>query len=182
VIDTELNGVYAVKSDYGPAPPAGLWRFDFNGGGKELEAAGYWQAVGGGAAWGTETPSVPEGVANTLLRLDLATGTLEDWFSAPGLEARVVGFDAGGHPVVVGQGPDQTSVFLVTGQNESTRLFTAPAPPPQANAGQEFYVQSVVSDVHGIWLGSSKGIFIYTPAAGWELASPVAGQLASGCA
>jgi hypothetical protein len=182
VIDTEQNGVYATQNGYGPLPPPGLWLFDFNGGAQRVAAVDYWQAVGGGAAWGTETPSVPQGAANTLIRLDLRTGARDDWFSSPGLEARVVGFDATGDPVVVGAGPDHTSVFLVTGQNQATTLFTAPAPPPQASPGQEFYVQSVVGDGHGIWLGSSKGIFIYTPAAGWEQASSVAGQLGSGCA
>jgi hypothetical protein len=181
VIDTERAGVYAAQAQYGPGAPTGLWLFDFSGGARQLAGDYFWQAVGGGAAWGTQTESVPQGASNTLVRLDLGTGAKEDWFSAAGMEARVVGFDFSGHPVVVGQGVDKTAVFLVTGKNTATTLFTAPAPPPQSNPAQQFFVQSVVGDSHGLWLGSSKGIFIYTPAAGWEQASQVAGQLASGC-
>jgi len=99
VVEALDAGVYAVPSSYPPTPS--LWLFPWSGTGeRQVISTGFWHAVGGGAAWGTVSQAVPEGAANTVLRLDLGGGSPADWFSRPGLQSRVVGFDISGHPVV----------------------------------------------------------------------------------
>src|SRR6266850_1521656 len=46
----------------------------FPGAARQVTAAGFWQGVSHGAAYGTATSAVPQGVANTILKLDLASG------------------------------------------------------------------------------------------------------------
>src|SRR5215472_16319611 len=113
VVEALDTGVYAVPNSYPPTP--GLWLFPWSGTGeRQVIGTGFWHAVGGGAAWGTVSQAVPEGAANTVLRLDLGGGSPADWFSRPGLKSRVVGFDVSGHPVVEARSKDVMEAWVVT--------------------------------------------------------------------
>lgn len=148
---------------------------------RQVTGSNFWHAVGGGAAWGTVSESVPEGAANVVLRLDLGTGASAEWFSRPGLQSRVVGFDGSGHPVVQASSKDMTEAWLVTSQGNGTRLLAlAPTGQQGINGPLRPMVQSVVGDDKGIWLATSDGLYLAT-AAGTEKASTVTGQLGGGC-
>src|SRR5215472_5741185 len=185
VIEAVDTGVYAVPSSY-PATP-GLWLFPWSGTGeRQVIGTGFWHAVGGGAAWGTVSQAVPEGAANTVLRLDLGGGSPADWFSRPGLQSRVVGFDISGHPVVEARSKDVMEAWLVTGQGNGTKLLTLmptaaqkTQPGPYGPGGP--VVQSAVGDDKGTWLATTDGLYLST-AARTEKVSTVTGQLGGGCA
>ena len=66
---------------------------------RQMIGGGFWHTVGGGAAW-APCRNRAEAAANTILRLDLSSGSPADWFSRPGPQSRVVGYDISGHPVV----------------------------------------------------------------------------------
>lgn len=178
VVEATDAGVYAAP---GGAP--GLWLFPWSGAGeRQVTGSGFWQEVGGGAAWGTASQSVPEGAANVILRLDLADGTTTGWFSRPGLQSTVMGFDLSGHPVVQAMSKDVTEVWLVTGQNNGTKLLTVPPGSTQgANRPSQPNLQSVVGDDKGIWLATGDGLYLSTSST-TEKVSAVTGQLGGGCA
>src|ERR1700737_433791 len=78
IVDVEASGVYAVNPG-----SAGLWLLPFSGSARQITAHGYWQAATASAAYGTVTSAVPNGAANTIIKLDLKTGTTTDWFTRP---------------------------------------------------------------------------------------------------
>src|SRR5215472_13414457 len=185
VIEALDTGVYAAPNNY-PATP-GLWLFPWSGTGeRQVIGTGFWHAVGGGAAWGTVSQAVPEGAANTVLRLDLGGGSPADWFSRPGLQSRVVGFDISGHPVVEARSKDVMEAWLVTGQGSGTKLLTlTPTAAQKAQSGPYGpggpVIQSVVGDDKGTWLATTDGLYLSTSAR-TEKVSTVTGQLGAGCA
>jgi hypothetical protein len=182
VIEAADAGVYAAPNNGYQSSP-GLWLFPWSGAGeRQVTGSGFWQEVGGGAAWGTVSESVPVGAANTIRRLDLATGNTTDWFSVPGLQSRVVGFDVSGHPVIRASSKDVAEVWLVSDRNQGTKLLSlAPQATSGANGPSQPAVQSVVGDDKGIWLATSDGLYLSTTA-GTEKVSSVTGQLGGGCA
>src|SRR5215472_495186 len=185
VIEALDAGVYAVPSSYPPTP--GLWLFPWSGTGeRQVIGTGFWHAVGGGAAWGTVSQAVPEGAANTVLRLDLGGGSPADWFSRPGLQSRVVGFDSSGHAVVEARSKDVMEAWVVTGQSNGTKLFSlTPTAAQKAQSGPNGpggpVIQSVVGDDKGTWLATTDGLYLSTSVR-TEKVSTVTGQLGGGCA
>jgi hypothetical protein len=183
LLDSADAGVYATFGTGYQGSGPGLWLFPWSGSGeRQVTGNDFWQAIGGGAAWGTVSQSVPEGAANTIVRLDLSGGSPADWFSRPGLRSRVAGFDASGTPVVEASSKDVTEVWLVSGQNNGSKLLTVPPPTQQGQNGPiRAAVESVVGDSNGIWLATTDGLYL---SAGnrMEKVSTVTGQLGGGCA
>jgi hypothetical protein len=108
---------------------------------------------------------------NELLRYDLKTGATMSWFYRPGQVVEVRGFDNAGHPLVFVSDADssQGELWLVPAPNEGTRIYTG-------SMGVE-----LLGDDHGIWIGASDGIYLYTPSTGVRQLSRLAGELAGGC-
>jgi hypothetical protein len=184
LIEALDGGVYAAPGGGYQSSFAGLWLFPWSGAGeRQVIANDFWQAVGGGAAWGTVSQSVPEGAENTILRLDLAGGSPVEWFSRPRLRSRVVGFDASGHPVVEASSRDVMEVWLVVGQGNATSLLTLTPTEAQrsSNGPGQPRVSSVVGDDKGIWLATTDGTYL-SAAGRTEKVSTVTGQLGGGCA
>ncbi len=173
VLNVEAEGVYADES--GPSGlVAGLWLIPFAGSPTQLTNAGYWNLVGGGAAYGTATSSLPNGVATLIDRFDLRTRTTQHWFQVTAATSYPFGFDAFGHPIFVVQGfaPNSTSseLWLVTG------LGTAEV------IGFNNNYSGMVADSHGIWLMNYQALYLFVPGQGLFLAASVGGQLAGACA
>jgi hypothetical protein len=169
---------------------AGLWLLPFSGASpQQLTATGYWQAVNGAAAYGTPTSAVPYGTANTIQKLDLLSGTISDYFTRPGMQSYVAGFDAQGEPIIYASGlyPNGTSgsdvwigsLYLMTyrtSQYGGSTGFNATGAP--------------VADSHGVWFtgyyqkGYGNGgpvIVVYIPGSGVYALSSTGVQLAGGC-
>ena len=170
VLDTEANGVYASTGQTG-----GLWLLTFSGTVTQVISNGYWQAVGGGYAYGTPTSSVPQGATNTILRLDLSTGATVDYFSYPSQQSAVAGFDRAGRPVIYVQGPNMFLIYIGLAPGRTSYIANL--------AGTNFWPNGPpVGDVLGLWFASGSGIALYVDGVGWYSMSSIGGQLAGGCA
>jgi len=169
VLDVEAEGVYAVQQN-----TAGLWLLPFAGSASQVTNVGYWTAIGGGAAYGTETSALPQGVATRIERFDLTTHTTQPWFQVDNATSSPYGFDAAGHPIMLvnaifAPGPSQLWVVKGPGSAEvlTTNLnFTGPP----------------VGDSHGIWLMSYQTTYLLVPGQALYVVANVGGQLAGGCA
>lgn len=171
IVDVSNEGVYAETVNN-----AGLWLFPFSATPRQITATGFWQAVGGGAAFGTATSAVPYGATTTILRLDIGTGQVVNWFSPSGESARVIGFDGSSNPVVSTSGQFQ-SLWVVPSAN-SPQLITS------TRTGGPYLQWFLVTDSHGVWLtgSDSSGPVIILLANGTLYgASALGAQLAGGC-
>jgi hypothetical protein len=182
IIGVQNAGLYATRLN-----EAGLWLLPYSGAAKQLTSTGYWQIASGSAAYGTATSAVPDGVANTILRLDLQGGAVVDWFTRGGGSSSVIGFDASGNAVIsvnyftIG-GYD---VWLTTGPKTRVPLF--------GSAQGLSLLGPVVADSHGIWIplsfsgynfGSNvnrQGVGLYAPGSGLWWMSNIGAQIGGGC-
>jgi hypothetical protein len=173
VLDVEAEGVYADESS-ASGLVAGLWLIPFAGSPTQLTNAGYWNLVGGGAAYGTATSSLPSGVATLVDRFDLRSHTTQHWFQVVGATSYPFGIDGFGRPIFMVQGfaPNSTSpeLWLVTG------LGTAEV------IGFNNNYSGMVADSHGIWLMNYQALYLFVPGQGLFLAASIGGQLAGACA
>ena len=172
-IDVENDGVYAI-----PTPNAGLWFLPFSGAARQITASGFWHGVSHGAAYGTATSAVPQGATNAILKLDVTTGISTQFFSQPGGQANVVGFDIQGHPVIQVNYQNGNALFIATGPNTSTVI----AGMVYGSYQQNPYPQgSPIADDHGLWYSVGNGIVLFANGA-WYSMSSIGGQLAGRCA
>jgi hypothetical protein len=185
VLSVGADGVYATVPN-----TAGLWLLPYSGASpRQLIATGYWQAVSGATAYGTPTSAVPYGTANTIQQLDLLSGAISNYFTRPGMQSYVAGFDAQGAPIIYTNGlyPNGTSgsdvwigsLYLMTyrtSQYGGAIGFNATGAP--------------VADSHGVWFtgyyqrGYGNGgpaIVVYIPGSGVYAVSSTGVQLAGGC-
>jgi len=174
VIDVEATGVYA--SEQGAS---GLWLLPFSGAPHQVASTGYWQAANASAAYGTPTSAVPSGASNTILRLDLKTGAITDWFTRQGAQSSAAGFDRSGNPIIYVNGQGGSEVWIVPQAGKGS-VIAAYSYGPYGNYG--FSPQgSPVADSHGIWFPGNGGIALYVSGAGLYWMSSVGGQIAGGC-
>ena len=176
LVDVESAGVYAHGVN-----AAGLWWIPFSGSGQLITTTGFWQSVGGGAAYGTATSAVPQGVPNTILRLDLKTGAMESWFLADGASSQVAGFDSKGVLLV------QTSSFNGDYTGNYVQLWSVPSVGGAKVIVDTFAFKAtnfgppIISDSHGLWSSNGQAIFVLVQGDGLHRAAGVGGQLAGGC-
>jgi hypothetical protein len=191
ILAVGTTGVYATVPNAG-----GLWLLPFSGSApQQITANGFWQGVGGGAAYGTPTSAVPQGTPSTIERLDLSTGTIADYFTRPGQQSQVVGFDGQGEPVIYSSGPLGSevwignSLFLMATRTLSgyyygqTTVGFQPSGPPVADAhGLWFsgFLYNANSDIPGYAPGSPAFV-LYIPGSNVYVMTAIGAQLAGGC-
>ena len=126
---------------------------------------GGWRALDGDAAWGTRYSDVG-GMAsgNQLFRIDIKTGEIVSWLTAPTTHSiYILGFD-NGNPLVssslsgftTGQSLE-TTVMLMTGPGQARSIYSSDFEGPGLLG---------VADTHGIWMGGGGSIWLYQPASG----------------
>ena len=166
VVDFAADGIYLTAA----APegrPHGLWLEDPGGGPTRLISSTIIApAVGGGAAWGLDFnnadpspgPGGMEGPVNSVLRIDLSSGSATAWFYRPGANVYTVGVDPNGHPLVSADfapsptdpnGRETAELWLVTSATSATRLF--------AGTGVSYPQRLAAIDSHGAWFDGSYG-------------------------
>jgi hypothetical protein len=179
IVSAQPEGVYAVNPNI-----AGLWLLPYAGAARQITTSGYWQVEAAGAAYGTETSAVPQGVANTIIRLDVKTGASVAWFTRAGESSSVVGFDGQGKPIIFtypfnAGGPE---VWIANSPTNQVAI-TGPTVGIFANG-------TPIADNHGVWFsatvqdfsnGSSNGQVLYVPGSGVYLMAKIGGNLAGGC-
>jgi hypothetical protein len=180
IVGVQNAGVYASN----PGAP-GLWLFPFSGSSRTISSAGYWQAVSADAAYGTATSAVPQGATNSIIRLDLNTGNLTDWFAREGKQSSIIGLDRQGNAII--------NVYFLNGSGSEIWIATGPtsASPIAGRAYYGFQMNGTsIADSHGIWFpgsgstiygGNASGIALYVPGRGLYFMSGIAGQLAGAC-
>lgn len=173
VLEVENDGVYVTIGGQ-----AGLWFLPFSGATKQLTAFGFWQGVSHGAAYGTSTSAVPQGATNTILKLDLSSGNTVPFFSWPGSQSNVNGFDAQGHPIIQVNYSNGTALFIATGPNTSTIIAANTYQPYVTNP--PFPQPPPIADAHGLWFSVGSGIVLFANGQ-WYAMSNVGGQLAGQC-
>jgi hypothetical protein len=171
------DGVYATAPN-----AAGLWLLSLSGAPRQITTTGYWRAAAAGAAYGTATSAVPQGAYNGILRLDLKTGAISDWFTRSNSTAAVVGLDAQGHPIIqfsYSGPPGGSEIWLTTGPSTGVALAGGSGYPGQLG------LSNPVGDSHGVWFLAYAlnmgGVALYVPGSGIYWMSNISGQLAGGC-
>jgi hypothetical protein len=169
IVSVASDGVYATR----PNVP-GLWFLPYSGAVRQIATTRWWQAVGGGAAYGTDTSSVPQGISNVIIRLDIATGIAKKFFESVGAQSQVIGFDAADHPLIQTYSPNGPArIWLVTGIGKASVIallggtFSPNGPP--------------VADRNGIWFGSYQSLVLYIPNDGLYAVAAIGAQLAGTC-
>ena len=155
-------------------PPMGVWRLDIASGAvhllsKELGVA----AIRGSDVWLNRIdPRDPEGPqtgrsgprANSVVRVDLSTGQETVWYYAAGHQVFLEGIDRLGGPIISDAPPPNFT-------HAAVRLVSKPE-----SAGIAIYdgvgglwFSAAQSDISGrLWLGSDRGIYLWTPAVGLQ--------------
>jgi hypothetical protein len=96
IIGVQNDGVYAIIVN-----EPGFWLLPYSGASKQITAAGYWPMASPVAAYGGTTSAVPQGIANTIIRHDLKSGAVSDWFTRGGAQSSMYGFDAHGNALIL---------------------------------------------------------------------------------
>ena len=174
ILALDPQGVYAAVQN-----TAGLWLLPFSGAARQITAAGYWQAVGGGAAYGTTTSAVPPGAANQIIRLDLKTAANVTWFMADGGQSQVVGFDRSGSPLiqVTSSRGGQSYLWLAPSVGGATLIAIMGAGFP----GSFNPYWPPIADQQGVWFGGASTISLFIPNTGLYAPVQIGGQLAGDC-
>src|ERR1700682_912446 len=148
VIAFLAEGVYATS----PPSSAGLWLLPLSGAPRQIATTGFWQKAAAGAAYGTAVSAVPQGAPNPIIKLDLKTGAITDWFARGNAQMYATGFDAQGHPVL--------QIVYNSSTGTSTEIWLTTAPSKGVPIGPASYSQygpspslmgSPAADSHGIW-------------------------------
>ena len=176
--DVAAEGVYVVPLSAGNLG-AGLWLLPFTGAAKQLTATGYWQTVGGGAAYGTATSAVPQGAANTILRFDVKTLKSQPWFTAENAQSNVIGFDTKGAPLIF---TNFTIPNSYPGYGQQIWIVPALAQGYVIVNRPPFNGLGVVADSHGIWFSDGSQQYLFIPGKGTFTAARIGGQAVGGCA
>ena len=178
IVGVQNQGVYATIVN-----EAGLWLLPFSGPSKQITATGFWQLASAEAAYGTATSAVPDGVANIILRLDLKSGAVSDWFTRNGARSAMYGFDASGNALISVSyySTNAQEVWLTTGPKAAVPIF--------GSLDGIGFNGPPISDSHGVWIPMTynhyntytQGIALYVPGSGIWWMSSLGTQLAGGC-
>lgn len=174
LLRTLNDRVYAVVQG-----AAGFWVVPFSGSPTEVTTQGYWTIASASAAYGTPTSQVPSGITQQLLRLDIATGGVTNFFSSAGASVAPLAFDTHGNPIVQTSTVGGSWELWVVGSSKATVI---------ANSYENFYLQGgMVPDNHGVWIpmywqtGAGQGIALYVEGSGIYELSTVGAQIGGPC-
>jgi hypothetical protein len=180
VEDFAADGVYVGSSWEGVR--YGIWRVDpANGNVTDLGKQDHFVDDGTGHAWVSQfdsrdpnpAPNAMGGLPmpNEVGRRDLKTGTVQVWFYHPGFTVAVAGAFVGGGVLVwvepsTGGGHEY---WVVTSPTDSRLVAHL------ENGG------GVMADTHGIWMGASDGLYLFTSEGSFKRVSDLLGDPGNGC-
>ena len=170
VVAFGARGIYLHATYEGVGPGVILVDPD-TGSAQEALHEGVVNKVVGSTAWvGVWNPAdkLPQmgmgGGSNEIDKRDLATGATTQWFYASGSLVFVVGM-INGWPVINAMNGPNAGLFLVRAPNQAEPL-TLPFEVDRYPQGSGF-----VSDRPGVWIGSTEGLYLWTPRTGAVLVS-----------
>ncbi len=176
VADYGLNGVYLFSGSALGGPGEGVWLLSPGTGvvTQSWVIHSVW-TVRDGYAWvarldprdNTVWPPAELAPANSLVRIDLATGAEMVWFYRAGTYPWLLGLDSMDRPIVT---------YFENGTNQM-RLIDRPGSPGQLiYAGNTGMFESIQADGSRLWFGSKDGIYLYTPNRGLQKVYAFAGD------
>jgi len=115
------------------------------------------------------TPSVP----NQLDKVSLVDGSRAPWFYRSGSSVHYVGQDVAGHPIILVSGLTGAEYLLALAPGTSQSVFVF--------GDQRPALSNAIADKHGIWFGSTQGVYLYTLAHGLVKVSNQPGYPSNGC-
>jgi hypothetical protein len=119
-----------------------------------------------------------------LLRFDLTTRAHTPWFRRQGMEVEGLGFDGAGHVVVRAAKMSDASesisqeLWLVTAPGVASQLYSGPGSTSPAFLR---FMGAPLADDHGLWFGTSAGIYLYTSDGKFQKVSAAVGEIAGQC-
>jgi hypothetical protein len=125
---------------------------------KSITSTGAWGSIKGGAAWGFSGEVAGAGaIMDHVDRLDLATGQVTTWYSAPaGVSVSVVGFEWSGDPILYWYRPNEPTTM-----NFSELLSPGEVRPLMSmSSANDPYTVEFWSDRHGLWLVGHFGVYL----------------------
>jgi hypothetical protein len=167
VTDFGAAGVYMVSESAIGGPGEGVWLLDPKTGAvNQLRQVHNVWTVRDGYAWvarfdsrdKTAWPPMEIAQANSLVRIDLATGAETVWFYRAGMYPWLMGLDSSGRPVVTMGGNGGNEVFLIDRPGSPGRLV-------YSGTMSLDYLQG---DGDRLWFGGSLGIYLYRPDRGFQ--------------
>jgi len=164
---------------YGWEGDWGVWRLDLASGSLTKLTGLPSPSYGAGAIW-LEPTRGPNRVGmysdgDTLARLDLKSGAVQDWFHRDNVLVRHLGFDLDGNPWVHAMtfdpiaGPQTFEILRVRGPGQADLILS----------GQ--HVTRVVADPHGTWFGNETGVYLYTGGRLQRVSSESVGYVVGPC-
>jgi hypothetical protein len=183
VADYGPAGVYIVAGSAMGGPGEGVWLLNPLTGSTKLlrQVQAVWE-VRDGYAWvarfDTRDKTVwPPGEgtnANSLVRVDLATGAETVWFYRAGTYPWLLGLDSLGRPVV------QAAQVGVTAGLNDLLILDHPGSPGQLVTSSNPGVDYVQGDGDRLWFGGAYGIYLYRPDRGFQKVFAYDGKQGSG--
>jgi hypothetical protein len=161
------DGVYLAGAS-GASDP-GVWLLDPQKGSERLlTSAPIVLAVGNGKAWlGQLTSSQVGSTIDTLVELDLGSGSKKVWVHRNQPNVNLIGLTSDWLPVV-----------SITG--EGVTLFLSPGVGERIYSGTH-WLDYVSTDTQGIWFESYDGIYFYSRGSGFHRVSATLGAPAGAC-
>ena len=115
------------------------------------------------------------GTPDQIEKFNLVDGSRAVWFYQAGSGVSFVGQDLAGHPIV--------STYGESGQ--PTQLLLVPSPGTRRSIETTFgtlpSLGGPIADSHGVWFGSTDGIYLYSDAGGLQKVSSQPGYPGNGC-
>jgi hypothetical protein len=193
VLDFDASGVYFMTWR-GDRFGSGVWLLNpTTGAVRILTRVPDVMKVRGGFAWvgrlDPRDPSPPSGVANrqiynSLVRVDLKTGAEVIWYYNAGHSVWLKGLDSRDHPLVtVATGPDypidSSEIRLIDTPGGTGALIYDGGGHSGTWSPDALWLTEPQADNGRLWFGSSRGLYLYTPAGGLQkvlaLPAPEAG-------
>jgi hypothetical protein len=113
---------------------------------------------------------------DTLARLDLKTGAVQDWFHRDNIVIRYLGFDSefAGTPWVqaitfTSVAPRVLEIWRVRGPGQADLVLS----------GQQF--SRVITDKHGTWFANDSGVYLYSGGRLQRVSSASVGEVVGPC-
>jgi hypothetical protein len=186
VLDYSIEGIYLFQIY--ESPEFGLWLLNPSTGAMARVAElDYIEGAGGTKIFwlGTVNPNDSHNIgtmfaiADQIDRYNLVDGTRVPWLYQPGKGIQMLAVDATGHPIV-----EVINTFVA--EDLAVRLMLLLSPTEQRTiitAPARFLgsFEQPIADSHGVWFGSSQGIYLYSDANGLQKVSHQPGFPANGC-
>jgi hypothetical protein len=160
VNDSYPSGGGGLKSV--PADEAGVWRLDIGGGPpRRLISHGLsGMTDDGGVVWAVELDDQGPHTG-TLVRYDLTTARKDSWYIDPGHPMDILGTDRDHKPIILtSDNQGNIKISRISRSNVADAIYT------ETSSGKPLFYGGnlfgwLVTDSHGTWFGSDKGLFLY---------------------